>query len=77
MLNWRKAAFPLVVVGSNALVAHMSGPFIDFGGIAGSFVGGLELVTPFWYPLIFAGAGFLAHWLMLLWMYRTRTFVKL
>jgi hypothetical protein len=55
----------------------MSGPFIDFGGIAGSFVGGLELVTPFWYPLIFTGAGFLAHWLMLLWMYRTRTFVKL
>ncbi len=76
VLGWRKLAFPFVVVGCNAIFAYMIVHFVRFRDIAPSFVGGLKHLLPEAYPAISTGAAFLILWLLLFWLYRTKTFFK-
>ena len=76
VLNWRKPAFPFLVVGSNAIAAYMIPHFVSFRGIATQLVGGLEHHLPACYPVILSSTRFLCLWLLLYWMYRTKTFLK-
>jgi predicted acyltransferase len=79
--GYKKWAFPLVVVGMNSiaayLIAHLFGNFIF-----GSFRTNLG-DRPFMilgaglYPLLLGAAVLLTYWLILLWMYRRKLFLKI
>jgi predicted acyltransferase len=77
VLGFRKWAFGFVVIGMNAIAVYMATHLISFRNIAGVFVQGLEKYTGNWYPLISASAGFALVWLILWWMYRKKTFIKI
>ncbi len=77
VLNLKKWAFGFVVIGMNAIAVYMATHLINFRNIGGVFVGGLEKYAGNWYPLIYALAGFAVVWLILLWLYRKKTFIKI
>lgn len=75
----RRWAFPFKVIGTNAIAAYMIANL--FGAslqqIAKVFLGGLaQYVGPAWYPSCQQAGAALVLWLLLFWMYRTKTFVK-
>jgi len=77
VLGFRKWAFGFVVIGTNAIAVYMATHLINFRNIGGVFVEGLEKYAGNWYSLIYALAGFAVVWLILWWMYRKKTFVKI
>lgn len=77
VLGLKKWAFGFIVIGTNAIAVYMATHLVNFRNIAGVFVQGLEKYTGNWYPLISALAGFILVWLILWWMYRKKTFIKI
>ena len=77
VLGFRKWAFGFVVIGMNAIAVYMATHLVNFRNIGGVFVGGLEKYAGNWYPLIYALAGFVVVWLILWWLYRKKTFIKI
>lgn len=79
--GYRKWAFPLVVVGLNSIAAYLIAHLCeDF--VAGSFrihLGDRPFQTlgPGLEPLLFGAAALFVYWLMLLWMYRRKLFLKI
>ena len=61
----------------NAIVAYMAGDFINFGDIGNAFVGGLARHLGDYGPFVKQLAGFLVGWLMLYYMYRKGTFLRI
>lgn len=76
--GWRKWSFPLVVIGSNSIAVYMAAHLFDFRHIGDVFVGGLAnwIGSGPWSDFLRASAAFLVIWLILYWMYRTKSFVK-
>jgi predicted acyltransferase len=75
--GWKRWAFPLVVIGSNAIFAYMSCVFIKYDVIAVQIIGGLSAFLGPWND---AAKGFLATlicWLLLYFLYRKKTFLKI
>lgn len=84
VLGFRRWSFFFVVIGANAIFAYMSVRLIDFGHIANRFVGGvarnlaatenshLQAVGNALEPL----AAFVFLWLILWYLYRKGTFVR-
>jgi predicted acyltransferase len=77
VLGYRKWVFPLTVIGMNALVVYIATEMYDFRKIGNIFVGGLLPRVGRWDEVLSAVAALTIIWLILYWMYRTRTFVKL
>lgn len=77
VLGFRKWAFGFVVIGTNAIAVYMAVHIVNFRNIGGVFVDGLEKYIPNWYPFIHSLAGFAIVWLILWWMYRKKTFIKI
>ncbi len=84
LLGFRKSAFFFIVLGSNAIVAYMLAMTVDFGHIADRFVGGLMAHFQEWggsWPgyadALHHFAAFAILWLILLYMYRQKSFVKI
>lgn len=73
----RKWAFGFIVIGSNAIVAYMLPTFVSFWTIANFFVGGLDKWVGGWGGFIHAFTTFGLLWLLLLFLYRKKTFVKI
>ncbi|MBV9502249.1 MAG: DUF5009 domain-containing protein [Acidobacteriaceae bacterium] len=79
--GYRKWAFPLVVVGMNSIAAYLIAHlFEDF--ITSSFRIHLSdrpfmIFGPGFYPLLLGSAVLLTYWLILLWMYRRKLFLKI
>ncbi len=74
--GFRRWAFPFTVIGMNALAVYMATMLFDFRRIGNIFVGSLAPRVGDWAGALEASASFAVVWLILLWMYRTRTFVK-
>jgi len=76
---WRlkKWAFPLVVIGTNAIFVYMATHLWNFRSIAGRFVHGLDQFVGPWKDFAHALAGFALVWLILFWMYRKKSFIKI
>lgn len=72
---WRWA-FGFTVIGMNAIAVYMANMLFDFRRVADIFVGGLGKWTGEWQDVIRATGGFAITWLILLYMYRKKTFVK-
>ena len=74
--GYRKWAFPLVVIGMNAIAVYVATHLFDFKLIGNVFVGGTAKWTGSWNVVIQAMAGLISVWLILYWMYRKKTFIK-
>lgn len=73
----RKWAFPFVVIGMNPIAVYLATMLFDFRQIGNIFVGGLLPRLGPWATAVEAATAFLVVWLILYWMYRTKSFVKI
>jgi predicted acyltransferase len=76
VLGYRKWVFPFTVIGMNALAVYMATILFDFRKIGNIFVGHLLPRVGRWDEALSAAAALAIVWLILYWMYRTRSFVK-
>jgi predicted acyltransferase len=84
VLGFRKWAFFFMVLGANSITAYMLAHTVDFGRIADGFVGGIIEHCKRWegaWPAIGVTlhqlTAFAILWLILLYMYRKRSFVRI
>jgi predicted acyltransferase len=87
VLGWRRWAFPLVVIGANAIFAYMVTHVFSFSDLANKLVSGFaqmvdRYVLPWTNqavalgPTLRAFSAVLLLWLVLYYMYRNKTFVR-
>jgi predicted acyltransferase len=77
VIRFRIWSFGFIVIGANAIFAYMATELYDFRNIGRIFVGGLSRRLGDWYPFVHALSGFLVLWLILFYMYRKKTFLKI
>jgi predicted acyltransferase len=77
VLRLRFLAGFFIVIGMNAIAAYMVTHAVDFAGIADFFLQGLAKWTGPWHHVLRAAGGFAILWLILFYMYRKRTFIKI
>jgi predicted acyltransferase len=77
VLGYKKWVFPFTVIGMNALAVYMATELFDFRKIGNVFVGQLLPRVGSWDDALASAAAVVIIWLILYWMYRTRSFVKL
>lgn len=81
LLQWRRWAFPFIVIGSNAIFAYMAThPYNLFGDMANKLVNGLATqvshISPAGSNLLRAASSFALLWAVLYYMYRNKTFLR-
>ena len=70
--QWRRWAFPLVVVGMNSIAAYMIAHlFEDF------ILSSLRIHLRMTWPLLMGAVTLALYWLMLWWMYRRKLFLRI
>lgn len=74
--GFRKWTFFFVVIGSNSIAVYMAAHLFDFRHIGNVFVGGLEKWVGPWNNVIQTLAAFIVIWLILFWMYRKKSFIR-
>jgi len=75
-LKIRKWAFWMIVIGSNAILAYTASHLFDFGHVADVFVGGLKDITGQAFLLIRSTGALVVLYLLLLYLYRKKVFIK-
>jgi predicted acyltransferase len=75
--GYKKWAFVFVVIGMNAIAVYVATHLFDFSLIGNVFVGGLAKLLGTWKDFIEALAALTVVWLILYWMYRKKTFIKI
>jgi len=76
VLRRRRWAFGFMVIGMNSIVAYMAMMLFDFRQVGNIFVGSLLPRLGRWDLLVESTAAFGSAWLILYWLYRKRTFVR-
>jgi len=74
--GYKKWAFPFVVIGVNAIAVYVATHLFDFTLIGNVFVGGLAKRAGAWNEFVQELGALLVIWLILYWMYRKKTFIK-
>jgi len=74
--GYKRWAFFLVVIGTNALAIWFGQRFIDFNKIAEYFVAGAAKHAGVYEPIILAFSVLMVKWLVLWFLYRRRIFFK-
>jgi predicted acyltransferase len=77
MTGWRWWAFPLIVIGMNAITIYVANRFIPFMDISNSLVGGAASHAGTAGPLIVQSMAMLLTWLLLYHLYRQRIFLRI
>jgi len=75
--GYKKWAFVFVVIGMNAIAVYVGTRIFDFKLVGNVFVGGLAVYFGEWGDFIQALAAVVIIWLLLYWMYRKKTFIKI
>jgi predicted acyltransferase len=75
--GYKRWAFPFVVIGMNAIAVYVASHLFDFSIIGNVFVGGLSTYTGAWNEFVQALAALIVVWLILYWMYRNKSFIKI
>lgn len=75
--GFKKWTFLFVVIGMNAITVYVASHLFDFTGIGNVFVGGLQKYVGTWFPFVESAGGLTIIWLILYWMYRKKTFIKI
>ncbi|MBN2271419.1 MAG: DUF5009 domain-containing protein [Sedimentisphaerales bacterium] len=73
----RKWAYPLIVIGANSIFIYMAVHVFSFNAISDPFVTGLDRFVGPWADFMHALAAFAVAWLVLWYMYRNKTFIKI
>jgi len=71
-----KWAFGFVVIGMNAIAVYMITRLFDFRAVGNIFVGGLSKWLGQWNDFVQEVTAFAIIWLILYWMYRKKSFIK-
>lgn len=74
--GYRKWAFFFVVVGMNSITIYLATRYVDFGRLAGVFLGGFQKYLGSAEPLVLAIATAALMWLFLYFLYRRNIFLK-
>ncbi len=74
--GFKKWAYGLVVIGTNAIFVYMATHLFNFRHISDPFVNGLDRFIGPWKEFIHPLAAFAVIWLILFWMYRKKSFIK-
>ena len=69
-------SFVFKVIGVNAIAVYVATHLFDFRLVASVFVRGLEQWLGEWYNFVLSLSGLIVIWLILLYMYRKKTFIK-
>ena len=77
MTGWRWWAFPLIVIGMNAITIYVANRFIPFLDISKGLVGGAASHAGTAGPLIVQATAMLLTWLFLYHLYRQRIFLRI
>lgn len=77
VLGFRRWAFFFSVIGMNSISVYVATMLISFQAIGNVFVGSLLPRVGLWDDFLSSLAAVTIIWLVLYWMYRTKTFVKL
>jgi len=77
VLRWRAWAFPLVVIGANAITAYTIGKFLDFNNTSNVLVGKLAPHLGAWGEFVQKLVALAALWLVLWYLYRNKTFIRI
>lgn len=75
--GFKKWAFGFVVIGVNAIAVYTAAHLFDFRLIGNVFVGGLAKWLGQWNDFVQALAALAVIWLIMYWMYRKKTFIKI
>jgi predicted acyltransferase len=75
--GYKKWAFFFVVIGMNAIAVYVASHLFNFEHIGNVFVGGLSKYVGPWDDFIKSTAALTVIWLILYWMYRKNTFIKI
>jgi predicted acyltransferase len=76
LLRWRAWTFFFVVIGANAITAYLLPHVIDFEKVGHFFFGGVERHAGAFGPVVAALGVLAAEWLLLLYLYRRRLFLR-
>ena len=77
ILKFRRWAFFFTVIGMNSITIYLSSAVIDFGHISKFFTGGLTHISGELWGEVFFMIGFIAaEWIMLLYLYRRKIFLR-
>jgi len=79
--GWRRAAFPLVVIGMNSIAAYLIAHLFE-GFLEGTFrthlgAGSFAVFGAPYAPFVSGALVLASYWLILLWMYRRRLFLRI
>ena len=74
--GYQRWSFWLRVIGMNSIAVYMGTDLINFEDIAQSVVFGLKQFSEAYYPFILSLAALTIIYLILLWMYKKGTFIK-
>jgi predicted acyltransferase len=74
--GYRKWAFPFKVIGMNALAIYVASHVISFAAISNYFLFGLKQFTGTYYEVITTIGGFGIMYLLLWYMYKNHTYIK-
>ena len=77
ILGFRKWSFFFVVIGMNAIAVYVATHLFDFRLISDVFTGGLTKWFGNWIEFVRSFAALSVIWLILYWMYRKKTFIKI
>ena len=77
VLDYKRWAYPLKVIGMNAIVAYVASHVLNFPGIAHSLLFGLEQYVGAYYEMITVIGGFAILYFLLWYMYKNNSFVKI
>jgi len=77
VLGYRRWAFPLIVIGMNAIVAYMAANLINFMQISHTMFAGLARHLGMFGEFLLAFGAFGVLWVGLYYMYRKQTFVRI
>jgi len=75
--GYKKWSFFFVVIGMNAIAVYVATHLFDFTKIGNVFVGGLLKYLGPWAGFVEASAALAVIWLILYWMYKQKTFIKI
>ena len=77
VLHWRWWAFPFRVIGMNSITIYMLMYFVGFYAISKKvFAGVASFGDANWASLVYALGQVLIEWLLLWWLYRKNTFLR-
>ena len=77
VLGWqRHAFFFFTVIGANAITIYFLQRCVDFGKTADFFCGGLASLAGSWQPVVAALGVLAVKWLLLVFLWRHRVFLR-